>query len=92
MGQHASPTRGAARALEGYNRGEATSARAVRKQRELSLRELEERTGINRAVWSQIETGQLLPSPRHIAALSRALDVPAEEWRIRFVLEREASA
>ena len=68
---------------------QATSARAVREARDLSLRQLEELTGINRATWSQIETGKHLPEPRHIAALSRALGVPAEQWRIRFVLELE---
>lgn len=69
---------------------EATSVRAVREARGLSLRELEERTGINRGVWSQIENGHLLPQARHLA-LAVALDVPAGEWEIRFVLERKAS-
>lgn len=67
----------------------ATPVRAVRETRGLSLRQLEERTGINRGVWSQIENGKHLPEPRHIAALSEALDVPAGQWRIRFVLELE---
>lgn len=67
----------------------ATDARELRQAREISLRALEALTGINRAVWSQIETGQKLPGPEHIAALSTALDVPAERWRIRFVLELE---
>lgn len=70
---------------------EATSVRAVREARGLSLRQLEERTGINRGVWSQIENGRLLPQARHLAALAVALDVPAGEWEIRFVLERKAS-
>lgn len=80
------PRRGSER---GYNAPQATPARAVREARGLSLRQLEERTGINRATWSQIETGKHMPEPRHIAALSEALGVPAGQWRIRFVLELE---
>lgn len=64
-----------------------TPARQIREARGLSLRQLEEQTGINRATWSQIETGRMLPEPQHVAALSAALGVPYEEWRVRFVLE-----
>lgn len=63
--------------------------RDVRKAAWLSLRDVEEQTGINRAIWSQIETGRMLPEPQHIAALSRVLQVPYEQWRLRFVLELE---
>lgn len=66
--------------------------RSIREARGLSLRQLEELTGINRGVWSQIENGHLLPQARHLAALDAALDVPAGEWEIRFVLERKAVA
>lgn len=76
----------------GYNPQTAIPVRALREARDLSLRQLEELTGINRGVWSQIENGKHLPEPRHIAALSRALDVPAEQWRIRFVLELEEAS
>lgn len=76
----------------GYNHGAAVPVRALREARDLSLRQLEELTGINRGVWSQIENGKHLPEPRHIAALSRALGVPAEQWRIRFVLELEEAS
>lgn len=64
-----------------------TPVRDVRKAREISLRQLQDLTGVNRAVWSQIENGRLLPEPKHIAALSAALSIPMEQWRIRFVLE-----
>lgn len=68
-----------------------TRLRDIRQARDLSLRELERDTGINRGIWSQIENGQLLPQARHLAALSEALGVPPDEWEIRFVLERKAS-
>lgn len=64
-----------------------TPVHAVRRFRRLGLRHLEEMTGINRATWSLIENGKMLPEPRHIAALSAALDVPYEQWRLRVVLE-----
>lgn len=86
------PSEDARRPGRPSKRRAARPVRAVREEREISLRELEELTGINRAVWSQIETGQKLPGPEHIAALSTALDVPAERWRLRFVLELEEPA
>lgn len=69
-----------------------TPVRQVREAAEISLRQLEDLTGINRAAWSQIENGRLLPQAQHITALSLALGVPSEEWEIRFVLERKAEA
>lgn len=69
-----------------------TPVRELRKHAGISLRQLEALTGINRAVWSQIETGQKLPEPEHIAALSDALGVPYSEWRIRCVLEKKPTA
>lgn len=74
---------------KGCNHPGATSVRDLRNAAGLSLRELEDLTGINRGVWSQIETGRMLPEPEHLGALSRVLEVPIEEWRIRFVLERK---
>lgn len=64
------------------------TAREIRLQQHMSLRLLEARTGVNRATWSQIERGLLLPSPAQLAKLSEALGVPYREWRIRFMLER----
>lgn len=72
---------------KGCNHPDADPVRAVREAAELSLRQLEDLTGINRGVWSAIENGRTLPEPRHLAALSTALGVPLGEWRIRFVLE-----
>jgi ribosome-binding protein aMBF1 (putative translation factor) len=76
---------------DGYNPG-ARTLRELRHQRGVSLRDLEQQTGINRAAWSQIEHGRLLPDPRHLAALSAALDVPYEAWVIRFSLEAEETS
>lgn len=66
--------------------------RELRVGRGVTLTELAERSGVATATLSQIERGRLLPEPRHVAALSTALDVPYEKWRIRFVLEVEESA
>lgn len=65
--------------------------RDLRRAAGISLRDLEELTDIHRATWSRIENGTMLPEPQQLAALSEALVVPFEEWRIRFVLERKAS-
>lgn len=62
----------------------------LRVARKLSLRDLQEATGINRGLLSQMERGRLIPEPEHLAALSHALGVPVESWRIRFVLETES--
>lgn len=63
------------------------SLRELRLERGLSLRRLEDLTGVNRATWSRIENGKLLPELEHIAALAAALEIPTTAWRIRFVLE-----
>lgn len=67
------------------------SLREFRLSRQLSLRDLAAMSGINRGTLSQIEQGKRLPEARQIRALSDALGVPAESWRIRFVLETEVS-
>lgn len=67
-----------------------TPVRAVRETAQISLRQLEHLTGINRAMWSQIENGRMLPEPQHLAALSDVLGVPYGDWRLRFILERRA--
>lgn len=53
----------------------------------MSLRDLQSETGINRAVWSQIERGLLMPGPLHLAMLGRTFGVPVYEFRMRFVVE-----
>ena len=72
--------------------GAGKALRDLRHERGLSLRGLQQLTGFNRAVWSQIENGKLLPEPAHIVALSKALGIPIASWRIRFVLEARVDA
>lgn len=71
----------------GYNPGAAVSLRDLRQQRGLSLRQLEDETGISRAVWSQVERGKLLAEPHQVAALSAVFEIPPAAWRVRFLLE-----
>lgn len=66
--------------------------RALRLAREMSLRQLEGETGINRGVLSRIERGLVLPAPAQLAALAEALGVEHASWRIRFVLETEGES
>lgn len=47
--------------------------RALRLRAGLSLRSLEERTGINRGTLSSIELGRTIPRPAECAAILRAL-------------------
>jgi transcriptional regulator with XRE-family HTH domain len=68
----------------------ATPLATLRARRGLTLKELEAATGINVAIWSQLERGLMVPQPRHLAALAHAFDVPLSSWRVRFVLETEA--
>lgn len=64
----------------------------LRDERGLTLKQVEEATGINVAVWSQLERGLMVPQPKHLEALARAFNVPVSSWRIRFVLETETAA
>lgn len=68
----------------------ATTLAALRGARRLTLRDIEHATGVNVAVWSQIERGLMVPQPKHLAALSAVFAVPVSSWRVRFVLETEA--
>lgn len=65
------------------------SLRDLRRSREISLRELEQMTGINRAVWSQIERGHLLPQSRHLRLLGLALNVPPWSFTLTFAIAVE---
>lgn len=69
----------------------ATSLAELRESRGYTLKAIEAATGINVAVWSQLERGLMVPQPRHLAALTDVFDVPVESWRIRFLLETETS-
>lgn len=73
------------------NAAPATPLAELRRVHSLTLRDVQEATGINVAVWSQIERGLMVPQPRHLAALARVFDVPLAAWRIRFVLEAETT-
>lgn len=63
--------------------------RHVREALGLTLTAAGRATGISLPVLSQIERGLMVPMPHHIAALSRAYDVPYGQWRFRFELELE---
>lgn len=63
--------------------------RELRTDRGLSLRQLQERTGINRGCLSQLENGKRVPEAAHLVALSVALGVPVEAWHVRVLLEVE---
>src|SRR5512134_3020536 len=52
--------------------------RAVRQQREMSLRELAERANMSASMLSQIETGKTYPSVRSIYSIAAALNVPVD--------------
>lgn len=65
----------------------ATPVRALREAAKLSLRDLEQRTGINRGVWSAIENGHTFPRTRHLVALAAVYEIPIEGLQYRFVLE-----
>ena len=60
----------------------ALTLRELRHRRDLSIRTVEARTGINRARLSMIERGRELPTPDQLAVLA---DVYGVEGRWRFV-------
>ena len=54
--------------------------KSLRDTRNLSLRDVEKKTGVSNAVLSQIESGQVKrPSPTTLYKLSELFDVPYEE-------------
>lgn len=56
-----------------------TNLRAIRTAAALTLTEVEDLTGVNRAVLSQIETGRMLPADKHVGQLELAYG-PAAGW------------
>lgn len=64
-----------------------TSLRELRERHGMSLRDLQAATGINRGCLSQLENGKRVAELPHLLALSEALEVPLEAWRVRVVLE-----
>lgn len=82
----------------GYNHGERAlrkrpvSLGEIRLGRGLSLRELQERAGINRATLSQIERGRLVATPAEADAIALALGLPVGSLVTRTMLVYEAAA
>lgn len=70
----------------------ATPLADMRASHHLTLKALETATGINAAIWSQLERGLLTPQPKHLAALAVVFDVPLASWRVRFILETEGAS
>jgi transcriptional regulator with XRE-family HTH domain len=58
----------------------ACRLRELRQARGLSIREVEERSGINRAYLSPIENGRLLAKDEWVEALEEAYGAPESEW------------
>lgn len=54
--------------------------RDLREARGLTLRQMEQETGISRGYLSRFERGRELPADQHVAALERAYGAPAESW------------
>src|SRR3989337_2117312 len=61
-----------------YARVIGEKLRAVRQQRQISLRELAEKASISASMLSQIETGKAYPSVRSIYNIAAALAVPVD--------------
>jgi len=54
--------------------------RQARLDAELTQTELARKLGVADAAISRWETGRVMPSPRYLDALEKALDVPAEAF------------
>jgi transcriptional regulator with XRE-family HTH domain/quercetin dioxygenase-like cupin family protein len=61
-----------------YARAIGEKLRAVRQQRQMSLRDLAEKAGISASMLSQIETGKAYPSVRSIYNIAAALGLPVD--------------
>jgi transcriptional regulator with XRE-family HTH domain len=66
--------------------------RDARRDRGLTLRQVEERTGLNRAVLSQLENGLRAPTGRQIQLIANALDVRVSRVVVRVYLAIEEPA
>lgn len=76
----------------------ATTLAVLRRDRGLTLKDLERRTGISVSIWSQLERGLMVPQPRHLAALGSGrvlLDVEpyivGKREQVRILLALRAS-
>lgn len=61
--------------------------RDVRLKAGIGLRELEQRTGINRAIISQVERGRLITKPADLQPIADVLGVTEIEFRTLAVCE-----
>src|SRR5262245_58868979 len=61
-----------------YARAIGEKLRAVRQQRQISLRDLAEKASISASMLSQIETGKAYPSVRSIYNIAAALSLPVD--------------
>lgn len=71
-------------------RSDGVSLRELRCKHELSLRDVEKRTGIHRAVLSRVENGVEVPSPALLQRLSDLYGVEAASWKL-FIEYRSVS-
>src|ERR1700730_229230 len=69
-----------------------TKLRAVRQQRQVSLRELAQKADISASMLSQIETGKAYPSVRSIYDIAAALGLPVDYFFPDQIIERLPSA
>ncbi len=63
---------------------------SLRRERHLTGQQLGRRVGMSQAKISKIETGSVVPTPRDVERLTRALDVPAGQAR-QLVAQADAS-
>lgn len=57
------------------------SLKQIRQAHGLTMREVQERSGVNKAFLSRLETGQLTnPTLRVIRALTKVYQIPPEWW------------
>ncbi|MFJ4322202.1 helix-turn-helix domain-containing protein [Streptomyces tricolor] len=58
--------------------------RAIRNARKVSIRELEQRTGLNRGYLSRLERGEIRETAEHkVAQVASALDVPQDVLELK---------
>lgn len=93
-------TRARRPAKAGYNHAKAASRgrpiprtlRDLRVARGLSIRALEDASGVNRAIISQIERGRLVATPEEARKLGDALSLPGPLVTRTMLVHEEASA
>lgn len=56
--------------------------RELRKEKDMSLRELASKLGVSAAFMSDVELGRRQPSDKHLATLARILQTPLDELKL----------